>query len=77
MILWKVCTMGNIDPINLLQLGSASQVAAETDRQVRLMADGGMIFNSGECVPREAKAPNLHTMHDTARKVWGLIVRRR
>lgn len=69
----EVCTLGNIDPINLLQLGSASQVAAETDRQVRLMADGGMILNSGECIPREAKAPNMHTMADTARKVWNLL----
>jgi len=72
----KICTMGNIDPIGLLQLGSASQVAAETDRQVRLMARGGMIFNSGECVPREAKAPNLHTMADSARKIWDLIQQR-
>lgn len=72
----KICTMGNIDPIGLLQLGSASQVAAETDRQVRLMARGGMILNSGECIPREAKAPNLHTMADTARKVWDLIQQR-
>lgn len=69
----QICTLGNIDPIQLLQLGSASQVAAETDRQVRLMVNGGMILNSGECVPREAKAPNLHTMVDTARKVWALI----
>jgi uroporphyrinogen-III decarboxylase len=72
----KICTLGNIDPIGLLQLGSASQVAAETDRQVRLMAKGGMIYNSGECVPREAKAPNLHTMADSARKVWDLIQHR-
>ncbi len=69
----RICTLGNIDPIGLLQLGSASQVAAETDRQVRLMGRGGMIFNSGECVPREAKAPNLHTMADSARKIWDLI----
>lgn len=69
----KICTMGNIDPIQLLQLAPASQVAAETNRQVRLMFNGGMIFNSGECIPREAKAPNLHTMADSARKVWNLI----
>lgn len=72
----KICTLGNIDPIALLQLGSASQVAAETDRQVRLMQAGGMILNSGECIPREAKAPNLHTMADSARKVWDLIMQR-
>lgn len=69
----KMCTLGNVDPIQLLQLGSASQVAAETDRQVRLMLNGGMILNSGECIPREAKAPNLHTMVDSARKVWAMI----
>ncbi len=64
--------MGNIDPIRLLQLGSASQVAAETDRQVRIATEGGMVFNTGECVPRDAKSPNLHTMIDTARKIWNL-----
>lgn len=72
----KICTLGNVDPIQLLQLGSASQVAAETDRQVRLMTQGGMILNSGECIPREAKAPNLHTMADTARKVWHMLQQR-
>ncbi len=65
--------VGNIDPIGLLQLGSASQVAAETDRQVRVAAGGGMVFNSGECIPREAKVPNLHTMIDTARKIWNIL----
>jgi len=43
---------------------------------VRLMQAGGMILNSGECIPREAKAPNLHTMADSARKVWDLIMQR-
>ena len=51
---------------------SASQVAAETDRQGRIACLGGMVLNSGECIPREAKTPNLHTMVDTARKVWAL-----
>jgi MtaA/CmuA family methyltransferase len=69
----SVALIGNLDPVRLLQRGSASQVAAETDRQVRLAVGGAMIFNSGECVPREAKGPNLHTMVDTARKVWGLV----
>ncbi len=68
----NVAIMGNVDPIGLLQLGSASQVAAETDRLVRLAASGGMILNSGECIPREAKGPNLHTMYDTAKKVWNI-----
>jgi len=69
----NIAVMGNIDPIGLLQLGSASQVAAETDRLVRVAAGGGMIINSGECIPREAKGPNLHTMIDTAKKIWNIV----
>lgn len=72
-----IALMGNVDPIALLADGSASHVASETDRLVRLMAGGGMILNSGECVPREAKIPNMHTMIDTGRKVWGLVCGRR
>jgi uroporphyrinogen decarboxylase len=68
----NIAVMGNVDPIGLLQLGSASQVAGETDRLVRMAASGGMIINSGECVPRDAKGPNLHTMIDTAKKIWNL-----
>jgi len=69
----KIPLLGNLDPIGMLTDASASEVARETDRQVRLMAEGGMILNSGECVPREAKPENLHAMADTARKVWGLV----
>ncbi len=65
--------MGNVDPIGMLTDGSASEVAAETDRQTRLMAGGGCILNSGECVPREARRENLHAMADTARRVWDVI----
>ncbi len=73
----QIALMGNVDPIGLLTEGTASQVAGETDRLVRMMGNGGMILNSGECVPREAKAPNMHTMSDTGRKVWGLVCGRR
>ncbi len=69
----EIPLMGNLDPLAMLTDASASEVARETDRQVRLMAEGGMIFNSGECVPREAKRENLHAMVDTARKVWQLV----
>jgi len=68
----NVALMGNVDPIGLLQLGSASQVAGQTDQLVRVAATGGMIINSGECIPREAKGPNLHTMIDTAKKIWNI-----
>ncbi|MFW6156543.1 MAG: uroporphyrinogen decarboxylase family protein, partial [Armatimonadota bacterium] len=65
--------MGNVDPITMLTEGSASEVAAETGRQVRLMAGGGCILNSGECVPREARRENMHAMADTARQVWEIV----
>lgn len=65
--------VGNIDPIAMLTEATVSEVAAETDRQVRIIAGGGMVYNSGECVPREAKIANLHAMVDTARKVWELV----
>ena len=73
----QIALMGNLDPIEMLTNASASQVAGETDRLVRMMAGGGMILNSGECIPREAKPPNMHTMIDTGRKVWGLAQGRR
>ncbi|NLC58287.1 MAG: hypothetical protein GX774_15750 [Armatimonadetes bacterium] len=66
----RLCTLGNVDPIALLQNDTPEAVAAETERQVRLMAKGGMILNSGECVPREAKVENLRALHDTARRTW-------
>lgn len=69
----KQALMGNVDPIAQLTDGSASEVAAETGRQVRLMAGGGCILNSGECVPREAKRENLHAMADTARQIWEIV----
>ena len=73
----EVALMGNLDPVGLLAQSSASLVASETDRLVRLMAGGGMILNSGGPVPRKAKSPNMHTMHDTGRKVWDLAHGRR
>lgn len=69
----KQAVMGNVDPINMLTESSASEVAAETGRQVRLMAGGGCILNSGECVPREARRENMHAMADTARQVWEIV----
>ena len=65
--------IGNMDPIHMLTNATASEVAVETDRQVRVMADGGMLLNSGECVPREARIENMHAMVDTAHKVWALV----
>lgn len=67
----QVALIGSVDPVGL-QRGSASQVAAETDRQVRLATSGGMILCTAESIPADAKGPNLHTMIDSARKIWNL-----
>ncbi|HCA45952.1 MAG TPA: hypothetical protein DEP45_00975 [Armatimonadetes bacterium] len=69
----KQAIMGNVDPIAMLTDSSASEVAAEAGRQVRLMAGGGCILNSGECVPREARRENMHATADTARQVWEIV----
>lgn len=69
----KQALVGNIDPIAMLTDATAEEVAAETERQVRLMAEGGCVLNSGECVPREAKRENLQAMADTARRVWEMV----
>lgn len=72
-----VCLMGNIDPVGLLTRASASQVAGEADRQVRMMAASRLLLNSGGPVPADAKGPNMHTMRDTGKKVWDLVHGRR
>ncbi len=69
----RIALMGNIDPIGMLQNGTAEEVVAEAEREVRLMADGGMIFNSGECIPRETPERNMRAMVETARRVWGEV----
>ncbi len=69
----KQALVGNVDPIHMLTNATASEVAVEADRQVRVMAGGGMLLSSGECVPREARIENMHAMVDTARKVWDLV----
>lgn len=67
----EVALIGNVEPLGL-QRGSASQVAAETDRQVRLATGGSMILCTAESIAPDAKGPNLHTMIDSARKIWNL-----
>jgi len=69
----KQAMVGNVDPIVMLTEATAEEVAAETERQVRLMAGGGCMLNSGECVPREAQQANLQAMADTGRRVWQTV----
>lgn len=69
----KQALVGNVDPIAMLTDATAEEVAAEIERQVRLGADGGWALNSGECVPREARAENLRAMVETGRRVWAEV----
>jgi uroporphyrinogen decarboxylase len=67
----KVCYLGNLDPIRVLQNGTAVQVEQET---VRIMEEGkkanGFMFDSGEMVPRETPEANMLAMVKTA-KAYG------
>ncbi|MBN1676112.1 MAG: uroporphyrinogen decarboxylase family protein [Kiritimatiellae bacterium] len=65
----KVCGLGNLDPIGVLQNGSVEQVRQET---IRLMGEakkaGAHLFNSGEMIPRETPEANMRAMVETARE---------
>jgi uroporphyrinogen decarboxylase len=65
----KVCYLGNLDPIRILQNGTPQQVEAET---IRIMEEGkkanGFLFSSGEMIPRETPEENMVTMVRTAKK---------
>jgi uroporphyrinogen decarboxylase len=65
----KVCYLGNLDPIRILQNGTSAQVEAET---IRIMTEGkkvnGFLFGTGEMVPRETPEENMMTMIRTAKK---------
>ena len=69
----QVALMGNLDPIILMTKAWPSQLAAYVDNLVRYMKNGGMILATAGPIPREARGPNLHTMVDTARKIWEIV----
>jgi uroporphyrinogen decarboxylase len=65
----KVCFMGNLDPIKVIQNGTPRDVERET---IRIMdagkGAGGFIFNSGEMIPRDTPEENMRVMIQTAKK---------
>lgn len=69
----RVALMGNLDPTILLTRAWPSQVAAYVDGLVRHMKSGGMILATAGPVPADARGPNLHTVVDTARKIWDIV----
>ena len=65
----KVCYMGNLDPIQVIQLGSVEDVAKDTARTMEIgKAVTGYIFNSGEMIPRDTPIENMEAMMKTARE---------
>lgn len=69
----KICLLGNIDGIKVLQRSSPEEVEQETKRIMEIgKKNGGYIFNSGEGIPRQTPEENVRTMIQTARK-YGLF----
>ncbi|MFA5866212.1 MAG: uroporphyrinogen decarboxylase family protein [Phycisphaerae bacterium] len=65
----KICYLGNLDPIHVLQNGTKEKVAAETVRIMELgKKQNGFMFNTGEMVPRETPVENMIAMVQTAKK---------
>jgi len=65
----KVCFMGNLDPIKVIQRGTPQDVERETLRIIQAGKQaGGFIFNSGEMIPRDTPEENIETMIRTARQ---------
>ena len=57
------CFSGNLDPIEVLMRGTPEQVAAETERIMKICKPGGgYLFNTGEMNPRDTPAANMHAM---------------
>ena len=61
--------LGNLDPIEVLELASPEAVAAEAERIMAIGKEGGgYVFCSGEMVPRDTPEANMRAMVNTARE---------
>ena len=70
----KVCYLGNLDPIHVLQNGTKEKVMAEAIRIMELgKKQNGFIFNSGEMIPRETPVENMEAMVQTAKQYGGMV----
>ncbi len=62
------CLMGNIDPIQVLQLGSEDEVRSATANLLESVSHkGGHLINSGEMVPRATPEANMRAYVETVR----------
>ncbi len=65
----KTCLMGNLDPINILQNGTPEKVKEEIIRIIEsTKKEGGYLFNTGECLPRETPEENIRAMVEGVRE---------
>jgi len=65
----RVCLMGNIKGIEVLQRGSPEEVERETMRIMEIgKKGGGYIFNSEEGIPYQTPEENVKIMMQTAKK---------
>ena len=65
----RICLVGNVDPIGVIQNGTPAQVRAETRRVIEAGKRGmGYLFNSGEMIPRMTPEENIRAMVETARE---------
>lgn len=56
----RMCLMGNVDPIKVLQLGSVEDVRTATRALLEnVSVNGGHLINSGEMVPRDTPIENM------------------
>jgi len=64
----RLCLIGNVD-VSLLVAGRPEEVAAETSKQIRLLAPGGgYVLGSGNSIPRTVPPANYRAMLETARR---------
>jgi len=65
----KVCLVGNIDPIGMLERGTPQAIREEVKRLMEVGRPGaGWIFNSGEMIPRDTPEANMAALRDAVRE---------
>ena len=73
----RVCLIGNVDPIRILQNGTPDQIRDEVTRIVtNLTPQGGHLLNSGEMVPRDTPEQNIRAYVDATHKVGADVLTR-
>lgn len=69
----QVCLMGNLNPIDPLERGTPDEVRAETRRILKVAEGGGLLFNTGEMVPRDTPEENMRAAIEVVKNEWPQI----